>query len=54
LFIAVFRDIDMTEVSEACDEVPHKLWVDRYAPRTYTDLLSEEVAAILFFTGFQS
>jgi len=31
------------EASDVCEEVPSKLWVDRYAPRAYTDLLSEEV-----------
>lgn len=33
----------MVELSEASNEIPHKLWVDHYAPRSYTDLLSEEV-----------
>jgi len=44
----------MTEPSQACDEVPGKLWVDRYAPRTYTDLLSEEVRNFQLFVSFQS
>lgn len=42
-YLLRFRDVEMTEPLEACDEVSDKLWVDRYAPRTYTDLLSEEV-----------
>jgi len=33
----------MMEQLEAGEDVPGKLWVDRYAPSTYTDLLSEEV-----------
>jgi len=41
----------MKEPSEASEEVPRKLWVDRYAPRTYTDLLSEEVNMSLFSQG---
>ena len=49
----LFRDDDMLEVSEACEEVHHKLWVDRYAPRAYTDLLSEEVNMILFSVAFK-
>jgi len=36
------------EASKVCEEVSGKLWVDRYAPRTYTDLLSEEVNVKLF------
>jgi len=43
----------MMETSEACEEVPDKLWVDRYAPRTYTDLLSEEVNILLFSLDFR-
>ena len=42
----------MTEPLEACEEVPDKLWVDRYAPRTYTDLLSEEVNELIFTNNF--
>jgi len=40
------------EPMEACEEVPGKLWVDRYAPRTYTDLLSEEVNELIFLLTF--
>jgi len=44
-------DVDMMDQSEARGEGPGKLWVDRYAPRTYTDLLSEEVKQLnLFFS----
>ena len=36
--------MEVNEPSEASEkEAPDKLWVDRYAPRTYTELLSEEV-----------
>jgi len=39
----------MNEPSEIGEkEIPGKLWVDRYAPRTYTDLLSEEVNVTIF------
>ena len=49
--VLLFRDIDAMETSDVCEEVPQKLWVDRYAPRTYTDLLSEEVN-IIFSLAF--
>jgi len=53
-YVSLFRDVDMRESAEACEEGPRKLWVDRYAPRTYTDLLSEEVNVSLFSLAFKA
>ena len=46
--VLLFRDADISDPLTALEEVPHKLWVDRYAPKTYTDLLSEEVKSCFF------
>ena len=50
---AANEDVQMFETEEEEQVVPQTLWVERYAPHRYTDLLSEEaINRYIVFTGF--
>ena len=41
---SLFGDSERVEVQEGESTPEHVLWVDKYAPRHYTDLLSDDVS----------
>ena len=47
-------NIEEVELKEACNEDDHKtpqhaLWVEKYTPRFFTELLSDDVSTVYFF-----